>query len=82
MRDKYKNHKMLQSKSYSYVSPREVYSSGGKMHILHNDTFDNNDFYFWAITICGSNFASYHVENAKEVILGDVTCKKCLKKAT
>ena len=41
------------------------------------------DMHFWtAKGICGTWFSTYYKHNAQAVNLDQVTCKKCLKKAT
>ena len=78
----YENTLMLASKHRSYTTYREVYSSGGIYHILDDISF-SVDMHFWtAKGICGTWFSTYYKHNAQAVNLDQVTCKKCLKKAT
>lgn len=78
----YENTKMLQAKNHSYTTYRERYGESGKMHILDDISFAV-DTHFWNVkAICGTWFSTYYKHNAQAVNLDQVTCKKCLKKAT
>jgi hypothetical protein len=78
--NEYKNTLMLESKARSFTTYRERYTSGGKMHILNDESFAVDTHFWKALGICGTWFETYYKHQAREVNIEQVTCQKCLKK--